>query len=139
MSYGKKRKQAKQINEVKETARLIYMGVQRLQQKEDKEQNERFYNSCQNATIFASDVMQQPQYSFTTEEVEEIQYFQFSDLDSCVIFADKLTELTKELERRAKIPRLYYPFFPTSVSNLSFTTLEVLLFFIIGIGLYVLL
>lgn len=139
MSYGEKRKQAKIINEVQESARLIYMGVQRLQQKEDEEQNQRFFESCRNAAIFASDIMGEPHYSFHSDEIEEIKYFQFSSLDSCVTFADKLTELTKDLQKQANIPRLYYPFLPTSVSNWSFTTLEVLLFFIIGIGLYILL
>lgn len=137
VSYRERRKQAKTISEVKETARLIFLGVQKLRRSSDEQQVENFIESCKQSQIFTADTMRESPYEFSETEIAEVEHFEFTDIESCVTYGELQTTVAQELAVQAEIPKLFYPFFPTSVSNISFTTLEVLLFFLVGLSLYI--
>lgn len=139
MSYREKRKQAKTISEVKETARLIFFSVQKMRKSSDPEQVEKFIESCKQSQMFTADTMRESPYEFSEAEIEVVEYFEFTDLESCATYGELQTNVAEELADQAGISKIFYPFFPASVSNISFTTFEVLLFFVVGLSLYIIL
>src|SRR5699024_12576883 len=68
---------------------------------------------------------------------EEITERPLNDFESCKQLGLDMREYHKEFKKQAKIPGVFYPFFPTSISRLTVTTFEILMIFIIGIGLLV--
>lgn len=133
--YGTNRKKAKEIADIGETGRLIILGVERNKQKENAE-IEPYIESCEQARVYLIQVIEDYDFKLETTSIEEIKEMPLTNLDECQKFGEEMRRIHIELKNSAKIPGIFYPFFPTSVSRLSFTTFELLMFFVIGILLY---
>lgn len=133
--YGDTRKKAKDIADIGETGRLIVLGVERNKNK-NEEEVKAYIESCEQAKEYLIYIIEAYEFKTGTISVEEIKRLPLTNLEECQKFGEEMRHIHAEIKSNEKIPSIFYPFFPTSISRLSFTTFELILFFAIGILLY---
>jgi len=133
------RHRAKTIDDIGEAARLVLLGAQRNRKQPDEVKVQSFIRGVKEAKAFLLQVMEDEHYGEETESKRAIEAFAIQNLEDCKLFGEKMLAIHKQLKKQAGINRLFYPFFPTSISRMSFTTFELLVFVIVAFVLFFLL
>lgn len=139
--YGELKTKAREIAEIGETGRLVLLAVERDEHKEDitEEEIEQLYEGCDQARSLVLQVMEEYDMVLQDTTKEEIAARPLNDFESCKQLGLDMRRYHDEFKKQANISRVFYPFFPTSISRLSVTTFEIIMIFVIGIGLLLLL